>query len=338
VTLHDAVAEELALRLIPVHDQDRQWRRGLWRQAEGIYAQLSDELDAAIRGELTRLDDGLHSWSVKPRTEGHPSAEETKLIGRAAHLAAQRRQLAQMKTVRLHYAMLCDFAAGCQQFLGLLNQAMSEHQVLFQDLLAAEIQRFLPGGVHSRASGDVVGEVIDEFRAWLRTDEGRGVHLEIGLSMADYLIRSEQPQQALDLLAELPRENTTALQRYRLSNLRGNACIRIPTEFRHGWAHFDGALLEAIGMQSDNRLRLIAKAHKELGFYYRNAGKWREADESYQQARDAISTTLLTGGSDEDREEMASIQTNWAYVKGLTGQYRDGTNLAERGHLMERLR
>ena len=26
---------------------------------------------------------------------------------------------------------------------------------------------------------------------------------------------------------------------------------------------------------------------------------------------------------------MASIQTNWAYVKGLAGSYRDGINLVE---------
>jgi hypothetical protein len=31
--------------------------------------------------------------------------------------------------------------------------------------------------------------------------------------------------------------------------------------------------------------------------------------------------------SDTDREEMASIQTNWAYGKGLGGSYRDGSNL-----------
>lgn len=329
VTLHDAVAEELALRLIPMHDQDKQWRHELWKQAEDIYAQLSDTLDAALSGELTRLDEALHSWSVKPRRKGRPGAEETRLMDRAARLAAQRRELAQMRAVWLYYALLCNFEAGCRQFLRMLDQAMADHQILFQDLLAAEIQRFLPGGVHAHASGDVVGEVIDEFRAWLKSDAGREMHLEIGLSMADYLIRAEEPKQALDLLESLPKENTTAAQRYRLNNLRGNACMRIPAEFRHGLEHFDNALLEAIGMKSADRLRLIAKAHKELGFYYRNGGKWREADYAYQQARDAISTTLLAGGSDSDREEMASIQTNWAYVKGLTGQYRDGTNLAE---------
>ena len=82
-------------------------------------------------------------------------------------------------------------------------------------------------------------------------------------------------------------------------------------------------------LTSADRQKLIAEAHKELGFYYRNVGLWKEADEAYQQARDAISATLSARSSDEDREEMASIQTNWAYVKGLGGYYRDGSNLVE---------
>ena len=32
---------------------------------------------------------------------------------------------------------------------------------------------------------------------------------------------------------------------------------------------------------SDDRYKLIAKAHKELGFYYRNAGMWQEANSIY---------------------------------------------------------
>ena len=32
VTLHDAMAEELAKRVIPVHDQSQQWRKDLWRR------------------------------------------------------------------------------------------------------------------------------------------------------------------------------------------------------------------------------------------------------------------------------------------------------------------
>jgi len=331
VTLHDAVAEELAQRIIPLHDQDKRWRRQLWQRAEEIYTQLSDAREADLAGKLSRLDEALHSWSARLEPEGQQrltTGEERGIIEEAARLEPQRRELSQIKAVRLYYKLLCDFAAGCRQFLDLLERAKDEHDILFQNLLAAEIQRFLPGGVQAYASGDAVGEVIEDFRSWL-AGEGRELHLEIGLGLADYLIKTEQPDAALTLLSSLPEDSASPRQRYRLSNLRGNACMRIPRHTRDGLKHFEHALTEAMGLQSPDRLRLIAKAHKELGFYYRNAGMWQDADEAYGQARDAISQTLLAGGSAGEREEMASIQTNWAYVKGLTGYYREGTNLVE---------
>jgi hypothetical protein len=38
---------------------------------------------------------------------------------------------------------------------------------------------------------------------------------------------------------------------------------------------------------------------------------------------------VQAGPSDQVRAEMASIETNWAYVKGLEGNHRDGVNLVE---------
>ena len=131
------------------------------------------------------------------------------------------------------------------------------------------------------------------------------------------------------MLERLPEEIATPYQSYRLSILRGNAYMRISGMVKRGLQHFQQALVEAKALESPDRHQLIAKAYKELGFYYRNEGLWEEADEAYNQARDAISKNLVTRNSDEDREEMASIQTNWAYVKGLSGSYRDGTNLVE---------
>ena len=333
VTLHDAVAEELAHRIIPLHDQDKQWRRQLWRRAEAIYTELSHARESVLAGMLTSLDEALHSWVAGPELDGErlTAAEESMLVQEAARLDAQKRELSQIKAVQLHYKLLCDFQEGCRQFLDLLAGAKDERDILFQDLLAFEIQRFLPGGVHSFAFGDVVGEVIDDFRGWLVSTEGRESHLEIGLSLADYLIKNEQPETALILLSSLPEESASPVQRYRLRNLQGNAYLSIPGQVMDGRGHFQQALAEAEAMElhSSDRLQLIAKAHRELGYYFRHVGMWQEADAAYQQARDAISETLMTGGSDEDREEMATIQTNWAYIKGLTGRYRDGTNLVE---------
>ena len=46
-------------------------------------------------------------------------------------------------------------------------------------------------------------------------------------------------------------------------------------------------------------------------------------------AWETIVHALSTSVSDQDREELASIQTNWAYIKALGGNYREGIDLAE---------
>ena len=46
-------------------------------------------------------------------------------------------------------------------------------------------------------------------------------------------------------------------------------------------------------------------------------------------ARNDILQTLSPESPDSDREEMASIHTNWAYLKGIGGRFDDGINLVE---------
>jgi tetratricopeptide (TPR) repeat protein len=333
VTLHDAVAEELAQRIIPLHDQAEHWRHELWQHAVAIYRELTASFAVELAGQQEGLDQKWRDWDALPRPAGGQPAlatpEETRFIAEVAQLETRQRQYCQLRAVRLYYEILCDFAAGCRMFLDLMDEAQRQHDILFQDLLAFEVQRFLPGAVHAYAFGDVIGKVIDDFRRWLAGD-GSELYLDVGLSMADYLIRIEQPETAMGLLARLPEDGADHLQRYRLSNLRGNACMRIAGRVREGREHFERALREAGDLEPAARPKMIATAHKELGFYYRNEGQWEDADTSYQAARDAILATLSSRSpSDDDREEMASIQTNWAYVKGLRGAYRDGANLVE---------
>lgn len=331
VTLHDAVAEELALRIIPLHDQDGQWRHQLWQRAAGIYDDLIEHREAELDVQLVQLDGILQIWDATPRrgeTLPH-NQDEVRFIAGVTQLEAQKRELRQLKAIRLYYEMLRDPQEGCRLFLKLFEQATDEHDILFQELLALEMQRFLPVGVQAHPLDDVIGQVITQFREWLITD-GQQLYLEVGLSMADYLIKSDQPKTAVSLLNILPASNANPTQRYRLSNLLGNAGMRIPGLVKDARRHFEAALEEARQLKSGDRLKLIATAHKELGFYFRNEGLWEDADYAYQQARDAISQILARGGgSPADREEMASIQTNWAYLKGLNGNYRDGINLAE---------
>jgi tetratricopeptide (TPR) repeat protein len=334
VTLHDAVAEELAQRIIPLHDQDEHWRRELWGRAVNIYVELTDGPEGILNAERAAVDDRLRQLGPTPHQDhdGRPVSEEeeTAFVQEVAALDARKRELDQFKAARLFYQLLSDPATGCEQLLDLFSQATQRHDVLFEDLLALEMQRFLPGGSYAHALGDVIGSEIDRFRAWL-TSDSPDRYVEIGLTMAQYLIE-ERPAATLELLDQLetlPAEIADYSQRYRMHILRGNACMRIPGRVRDGLPHFREALAAAQTVTSHAGPMLVARAYKELGFYYRNQGMWREADDAYQKARDAISPTLTVRSLDDDREEMASIQTNWAYVKGLVGKYREGSNLVE---------
>ena len=318
VTLHDAVAEELALRIIPLHDQDRQWRRGLWQRAVRIYSGSASAAAADLADRQAALDERLKRQNERLRLadDGPVSAEESALISEVALLDARTRELDQFKAVRLYYLFLSDFADGCRELLELFDQARKDSDVFLQDLLALEMQRFLPGGAYPHAFGDVIGGMLGEFRQWLQNDTPE-TYLAIGMRLADYLIKNERPKAAIELLDGLPAD-ADSRQRYRLSNLQ-RQCLHARSGSGEGRpAVFQQALAEAAGLEPQDRQRFIAEAYKELGFYHRSEGSWEKADESYRQARDAISGTCRRPGT-EDREEMASIQTKWAYVKGLAG-------------------
>jgi tetratricopeptide (TPR) repeat protein len=325
VTLHDAVAEELAQRIIPMHDEGTQWRRELWRRAAGVYAAQIAVKEQELASGQASLADVESSAERSAGVNGVATGDERQMIDEIAALDVQHSELSQYKAVRLYYQILWDFSAGCRLFLELMAQAAKDQDLLFQDLLAFEMERFLPGGA-TYAFGDVIGDVIGEFRDWLGS-QAQDLYLEVGIAMADYLIRSEQPGLAIDMLDRLPAAAAGHRESFRMNNLRGNALMRVPGRVKESLPRFKQALTEARAIQSSDGPKLVAKSYKELGFYYRNEGQMSEADDAYRSARDTISATLSADSTDDDREEMASIQTNWAYLKGLSGDHREGISL-----------
>ncbi|HUA27271.1 MAG TPA: TIR domain-containing protein [Streptosporangiaceae bacterium] len=329
LTLHDAMAEELAERVIPLHDQSKKWRRALWRRAADSYTELIDQGEAELETWFAALNVRLENLGQQLQSGDQPQdAMQADSIDEVSRLDARKRELDQLKAARLYYLLLHDFEVGCAEFLRLFSLARDRQDVSFQDLLAFEIQRFLPGGDLPGAVGEVIGGAVDEFRIWLTT-EGVGFHLDIALCMADYLMANEQPATVAKLLDGLPPDAADQRQRWHMNLLRGEACMRIPSQVREAREYFRAALNDAEALATEDRSMLVARAHKELGFYYRNMGEWSDADLAYQKARDAVSSVLATATADDDRAEMASIQANWAYLKGLVGQYRDGINLVE---------
>jgi hypothetical protein len=343
LTLHDAVAEELAQRIIPLHDQNQTWRRAVWRRAVGTFTELIEKGEAGLARQLLALDERLEDLGRQRQSVDYPpDATQAESIDEVSRLDARKRELYQLKTARMSYQLFCDYDEGCRQFLDLFSLARDQDDVIFQDLLALEMQRFLPGGDQAGAVGDVLDAAIADFRAWL-TSDGGDLYLAIGLAMAGYLMANEQPASVIELLDGLSVDAADHRQRSRMDILRGNACMRIPGQEREGHRYFLRALGEAEALTSDDRATLVARSHKELGFYYRNAGEWRKADLSYQQAHDTVSEILVTKPTDDLRAEMASVQANWAYLKGVLGQYREGQYLVESAitvcrHLHQRIK
>jgi tetratricopeptide (TPR) repeat protein len=325
VTLHDAVAEELARRVINLNDFDGRERLKQWGRAAAIYDRQASEIERELAEKVPEVDARLQARDKTTDAAAPPARDDAALIQEVTELDNRRQELNQLKVARLFYQLLSDRHEGVRQFVEMLSRAGQNHDVLLEDLLAFQMQRFLPGRADESILDDTVGATIRQFRAWLGTVE-LDSYVDVGLEVANYLIRREQLEAAYTLLGQLPVPQDRK-RRYRLRNLQGNACLRIPGRVRESDQRFHEALAEASQFPGADRDRYSAEAHKELGFYYRNIGRWLQADQSYQKAYEAISRVLGPRETKRDREQLASIYTNWAYVKGIGGHYEDGVSL-----------
>jgi tetratricopeptide (TPR) repeat protein/energy-coupling factor transporter ATP-binding protein EcfA2 len=319
VTLHDALAQELAQRLIPMHDRDGAWRRGLWRHAKQIYADLTEERGQQLDAALTRVGAALQAAD-----EG---AEE--LVAEVSRVDAEKRELDQLLAAQLHYEILDDFTAGTNRFLELCDQATRRRDPLFMELICHEMEVFLPRGDVGRPPQEILDLRVAQYRRWIVT-EAPERHVAVAVRIAGFLIRSEQPESALELLDNLPDVALDPELLYRLAIERGNASMRISGRVAQAHGHILGALEYArlLGRADERALR-EAEAHKELGWHYRNLGYWVEADAAYRTARDVLARMMGPGSPVAFRREMASIQTNWAYLKALRGSFREARNLID---------
>ncbi len=329
VTLHDAVAEELGRRIIPVHDQDRRWRQELWERAAAIYARATRAAEQALAAERAELDRQLRDLDQVTGQDDEvrrSAAARGNFVARAAALEVRKRDLDQLKAAALIYQLLRNFEAGCEQYLDWLEHAKRERDVPFADLLTLEMQRLLPGKFRYPL-GDVIGDKVADFHRWLGARPR--LYREIGLSTAGYLIDRELSAAAKELLESLPDTDMEFAHRHQLSILLGNACMRISGQASEGRTHFERALAQAIEQRPPEGYKYVAEAQNELGFFYRHQGMWGDADSAYREALSAVADYQAAGAGDEVLDELASIQTNWAYVKGLQGFYRAGASLVQ---------
>lgn len=333
ITLHDAVAEELSQTVIPVHDEDQQWRRGLWRRAAVVFRDQTEHEEHRFAEDSQRLDSrrllagGAHRpIPVRDETasEPVPFANETIRIGE------EKGELDQLKASRFFYELLSDFELGCEYFLELFRQASRDQDLLFQDLLAVVMLRCLGVGDTTPVIDDAASGALEDFRYWL-LDGRQALLRQISITLAEFLLTSGKAATAVTLLRGLPLDRADPHQVSSLKILLGNAYLRVPGEVGRGLRYLEEAQAAADdgALAAVERHRLAARAYKELGFYRRNRGQLGEAETEYEHARNAIEFVLAADPTVDDRLEMASIQSNWAYVKGLIGSHEDGLRLVE---------
>jgi hypothetical protein len=328
LALHDAVAEEFARRLFPLHDQDQRWRHGIWEKAHGIYRDLAAEAEPRVERLGTGLGEELRqARGAPPADDAEAANRDAALISHSVALDKHRRQLDQLTVASLYYAFLTDWELGSRELVVAYDSARGRNDSFFQDLLVLYLDRFLPGRASSESFNDVVGLKLESFRGWL-DGPGRGFYVTLGLMVGGYLVESGQAEDALEFLAGLPDEAASDVERHQLYLLYANACLRASGRAADAVGYLQNAIRHAEGLPADrpDQRKLIAEAHKELGFYYRNTGEWEKADESYAHAWQTLVSALSTK---EDREELASIQTNWAYIKGLSGEFGEAMHLAQ---------
>jgi tetratricopeptide (TPR) repeat protein len=333
VTLHDGVAEELAQHIIPVNDLDRSRRKELWQRMVLICTGRINEMEKEYRAAANDLEARLKlaakaSGDDMPGAMVATAAGQAPLVGEAVNLDTRKRAIDVLKVQSFHYQMLSDFVRGCRYFFDSFEQARDAHDLLLQDLLATAMRRYLSAADVAGPFEDVDTAVIQEFRRWLITGQ-QEQYRRIGLTLGEFLTASGQAQAAAEVLGDLPADGASARQLNQQKILLGNAYMRIRGKVRTGQRYLDEALQVTadLALAPEERNRLAAAAYKAQGFYYRNRGLWRRANRAYEQAKDAIVIVVRDNRLDADRRELASIQSNLAYVKGLGGDYNEGLSL-----------
>ena len=193
VTLQDALAEELALRIIPYRDFKKEQRLAMWRSAVEDYDRQINEQRVAIDAIEEPLD--------KELSEIQSEEIQDDLLEQILDLDKKKFELFLLQTTRLYYQMLYDFKTGTQRFITLLDEATENHQIRFLELLWAEMQRFLPGEQIFDPLEDIIKQEIESFHKWYKANPK--FQYEIITRVAKYLYEIGQAGQSIRYLDAL---------------------------------------------------------------------------------------------------------------------------------------
>lgn len=312
ITLHDGLAEQLAKRVLPIDDKDGSWRTEQWRKVMKIY-------DALLKTKKQKVEEERNVF--KQMLKSTVPGSKSNLLQRAMDLDVRNVEVFLLSATEFYYSLLSDFELGVQRFCNLFDEAARAHEYRFINLLWLELQHFLPGYQTFDPLEDIVRPQAEQFRRWYR--DHPEYQFEMGRRVAKYLTDVERVQPAVSLLSDLLKVCKGKPEwEYELLNLRANAYMRLSGGAQRAGRDFKSAL-------ALTRQKTVAEtirdqewhALMELGFYYRNTGRWREAAESYRQALETISF--------DKPLERARVESQYAYVQALRGRYDDAIKLIE---------
>jgi tetratricopeptide (TPR) repeat protein/GTPase SAR1 family protein len=311
VTLHDAVAEALAKRVIPLDDKDQSWRRELWKSAAKTYQDLVDKEKLSLIERKSDLEAALNAKQDSP----------TELIQQSIKLDIDTMEFYLLNATAFYYQMLSDYKAGGKRFQNLFDDAYENHHYRLIELLWLELQRFLPDEQTYDPLEDIIKPELNRFHTWY--EEHPDYQYEIETRIARYRTYAGQPALAVKWLDSLSKTySDDPMRLYNLFNLRANAKVRLPKQAQSAGKDFNRALKLTQRQDAPEELKqLQGQALNELGYYYRNIGEWRKAAEIYRKALEI--TTL------EDSKTRTAIQSQYAYVQALRGRYQDAHDLVE---------
>jgi hypothetical protein len=299
VTLHDALAEELAWRIIPLRDKDRQWRNKLWNNAANIYGKLINEHYHEINKQREELDEDYK------RKKLHEAGEE--LVHRSTELEAATRELHQLIVTYYYYQLLSNYETAANKLGAEFERITMRNDFRLGQLLWVEIQRFISDESAIDPLEPIAKPKIDEFKRWFSSQ--RDTRFNLFSNIAQYLVIAGYHNRAEELSTELIKEfKGESAKEFRGFILRGNARMNISGQSKLAREDFECALKLTENTELKDR---AGEAHKEIGYYFRHMGHLDLADRAY---RNAINST-------NDPIERASIQANWSYIKGLKGDY-----------------
>ncbi len=288
ITWHDIVGELLRQHIWPLRDHLGKKRQRLSRQAINLYDDLIRELQNEIAQLNAKYDARLDKINQQENVGLILEDDFPELIKTSNQLIELRRRLWPIEAERLYYELDADVQLGYRIFIEMYNDANQQGQLIASELLLSEIENYLTA-----------------------FELGSDAYYEIVRRQIDTAISDNCLAVAAETAEHLPILYSDHKRQCELLIKQGNIFLRMPGRELDGLRAFEQT--RVLTEISTDLSTLVGEALSEIGFAYRQLGRWGKAAEMYRQA---LQATPLS-----NRSLRAEISIQLAYAQTLVGEY-----------------